>query len=233
MALTALPMSTISYNSVEFLTIKLTAMLDSGKLDDFRFIRHIGEDGDKDHVHLWVRPSKRLDFKALSDDLREVDLSNPGKTLGVLPWRKSDADNWLMYILHDPDYLAIHSKANDEPTHKIEYSLQDVYTPYPEQLERDFRRAVSLRQTDAQRVIQALQRGMSVVDIMYTIQMNPTQIQAIARAYQEAVYSARRHWDDEKPQRDKNTPLQVDLGALCSESGLGYEQLPIQWEEKK
>ena len=213
--------------------MKLTDMWEAGKLDDFRFIPHVGEDGDKDHIHLLVFPSKRLDFTAISHDLREVDLEKPGMTLGVMPWRRSEPDHWLMYALHDEAYLLSHSK-NDEATHKVRYTLEDVYTPYPQLLQRDYKRAVSLRDTDAQRVINALRGGMTAVEIMYTYDISPVKVQAITRAYQEAVYSARRllNAQNAKAWEEKNKPLQVDIGALCSEGDIGYEQLPVEWEEK-
>lgn len=222
MALTALPMSTISYNTNEFLEARLQGMLDAGKLDDYRFIRHYGEDGDKDHFHVLVYPAKRLDFTAVSKDLREVDITCTDKPLGVMPWRKSSPDHWLMYALHDEQYLANHSN-EDEAKSKIRYRLDEVSTPYPQQLERDYRRALALRDTDSQRVINALKSGMAAVDIMYSYDIAPQKVLAISRAYQEAVYASRRKTYDDI---DKNAPLQSDIGALFSADNLPDDEIP-------
>lgn len=226
MALTALPISTISYNTEDFLLRTLTELFDAGKVDDFRAIRHTGEGGDKDHWHVFMFPARRLDTTKLRQDFQEVDLSTPGKALGVMPFRKSSADDWLMYALHDPAYLRSHSRS-DEGTHKIQYSLEDIHTPFPDQLERDFRRAVALRWTDNQIVLDALERGMSVADIMWQEDINPLKVTAVYHAWRDARDQAlRAEYQQSRLDKNSNLPIQVSAGALLPE-GYGDEDNPF------
>lgn len=232
MALTALPQSTISYNSEDFLIRKLTELFDAGRVDDFRAIHHDGEGGDKDHFHVFIVPSRRMDTTALRSDFNEIDLEHPEKPLGVMPFRKSSPDDWLMYAIHDPAYLASHSRS-DEAQHKIQYSLEDIYTPFPEQLERDFRRAVALRRTDNQIVVELLNKGLRVVDIITQEDLNPLKVNAIYHAWKEAL-DAEVRASYQRARLDKNIklPIQVSAGALLPE-GYGEEDNPFTREGGK
>ena len=227
MALTALPMSTISYNSQEFLLLKLDELHQSGKLDDFRAIKHFGEDGDKDHFHVIVFPSKRLDFVKVTEVFREVDLANPGKPLGVMPWRRSQPDHWLLYALHDEAYLRSHQK-NDEASHKIRYSLSDIFTPFPEQLERDYRQALPLQSTDNQVIIDALNRGMSAVDVMYTYDISPMKVTSVLSAWQN-VHRMEQQLGLAKAYEKRNEGPMIDLvkDGLPIPEGVNDEDNPF------
>lgn len=232
MALTALPQSTISYNSEDFLIRKLTELFDAGRIDDFRAIHHVGEGGDKDHFHVFIMPSRRMDTTALRSDFNEIDLEHPDRPLGVMPFRKSSSNDWLMYAIHDPAYLASHAHS-DEASHKIQYSLDDIHTPFREQLERDFRSAVALRRTDSQVVIDALNKGLSVVEIMYQEDINPMKVTAIFHAWREAR-DAEIRASYQRSRLDKNSklPIQVSAGALLPE-GYGEEDNPFAQEGGK
>lgn len=226
MALTALPQSTVSYNSEEFLLRTLTELFDAGKIDDFRAIRHYGEDGDKDHWHLFMVPSRRLDTTKLRQEFQEVDLTSPGKPLGVLPFRRSSPDDWLMYALHDPGYLRSHSRS-DEASHKIQYSLDDIRTPFPEQLQRDFRRAVALRRSENQVIIDALNLGLTLQEIMYTYDINPIKVQAVFRAWRDSKDEEERaSYQRAISSRNSPLPIQVSAGALLPE-GYGDDDNPF------
>lgn len=164
MATTARPISTISYNTAPFLKAQLDTLLKSRKISDYRFIHHSGEDGDKDHFHVWVVPnSNRLDAVALREFFNEVDLSSD-RPLGCMPFRKSDIDNWLLYVIHDPVYLVAHNSQSDDG--KIVYSIDDIISPFPEQVSRDFRTAVRSSQlTKEQQAYKAMCEGSRIADI--------------------------------------------------------------------
>lgn len=167
MALTTKPISTISYNSPEFLRDRLDSLFKAKRIADYRYILHFGEEGDKDHFHVWLMPGRRLDTAELVDFFSEPDPLKPDKPLGVQPFRKSDEDNWLMYSIHDPEYLETHN--TDESHEKIPYTLDDVQTPFPDALRRTFRRAVRLRRNDTQRIIDSLMEGNSPMEVAYSL----------------------------------------------------------------
>lgn len=177
MARTAKPMGTISYNTEPFLRRKLEQMLNANIIDDYRYIKHYGEDGDKDHFHVWVTPNGQRDFGQIREEFNEIDPTNT-KPLQCMPFRHSETLNWLMYVLHDAEYLANHHSDNDGDG-KIPYQLEDVKTPYPEQLERDYKRAIPLRATATQQVINGLLDGMNALELAYKLGVNPLQIKAL------------------------------------------------------
>lgn len=177
MALTAKPISTISYNTEEHLKRVLEALFKSGRLEDYRYIKHIGEDGDKDHFHLIMFPNRRIDTVELREMFNEATVESD-KPLGCLPIRTSKPDHWLMYVLHDPVYLVAHKSDNDGDG-KIEYQLEDIKTPFREQLERDYKTALALQKTDNQKIIEAIESGDSLVSIAYSQNINPMKIVGI------------------------------------------------------
>jgi len=177
MALTAKPISTISYNSGEFLKRKLDEMMRAYIINDYRFIFHYGEDGDKDHYHVYIEPNKRIDTGRLRDEFNEIT-TDSDKPLGCMPFHSSKFDHWIMYVIHDPKYLAIHKSDNDGDG-KIEYPVTDIITPFPEQLERDYKVATRLRETKNQKIIEQMQQGETLTGIAYNNDINPMHIVAI------------------------------------------------------
>ena len=116
---TSLPVSTISYNSVGFLCSTLERMMDNGEIAFYAFIPHHGESGDKDHVHLYVEPSKlrsQDDWKA--EYFREFDPQVPDKPLSVTTWRKSNWKDWYLYGLHDRAYIALKARKSSTSIHQ-------------------------------------------------------------------------------------------------------------------
>ena len=178
MALTAKPISTISYNSKEFLQRKLNQLFKAHIIEDYRYICHLGEDGDKNHIHLLIYPNKRLDTVELREEFTEIDPNNE-KPLGCQPFRQSKTDHWLMYVLHDELYLRIHESDNDGDG-KIPYELDDVITPFEETLRRDYKSACALRKTKNQKVIDAMtQLHMTATEVIYTQDVRPQDVASI------------------------------------------------------
>lgn len=181
MALTAKPISTISYNTGEFLKRKLDEMLKAHKITDYRYIFHYGEDGDKDHYHVYIEPNRRIDTAVLRDEFNEIPTQGE-KPLGCMPFHASKFDHWIMYVIHDPKYLMIHKSDNDGDG-KIEYPVSDIVTPFPEQLERDYKVSTRLRETDNQKIIEQMQQGETLTGIAYKNDISPMRIVAIQSLY--------------------------------------------------
>lgn len=100
------PFSTISYNSPAFLDTRLNEMLIAKDIRFAMWIYHKAEkDEAKDHIHLYIEPKGSCDPDSLLSELSEFDPTHPDKPLGCLPWRKSKTDDWLLYAIHNPDYL--------------------------------------------------------------------------------------------------------------------------------
>lgn len=108
---TSKSISTISYNSEDFLLLKLKELYNNRMISDYMYILHSPEDDElKFHIHLWIQPNKKIDTVELQEMFKEVDPNNP-KPLGCIDFRKSDIDNWILYNQHFRPYLV--SKLED------------------------------------------------------------------------------------------------------------------------
>lgn len=106
---TTKPVSTISFNSPEFLEIKLNELLKAGRISFWSFITHKPEDdegGNKVHSHLYIEPAKMLQTDDLRAELKEFDPCKPDKPKGCISFNSSKFDHWYLYGLHDKRYLA-------------------------------------------------------------------------------------------------------------------------------
>ena len=129
---TTKPISTISFNSPEYLEVKLNELVSSGRISFWAFVPHKPEDDEaqnKHHSHVYVEPSKMLQTDDLKAHLMEYDPTHPDKPLGCLPWRSSKFDSWYLYGLHDKRYLA--SKGQSRRYH---YSHDDMVSSDPDNL---------------------------------------------------------------------------------------------------
>lgn len=128
MALTAKPISTISYNTREFLTKRLEELLSAGKIEKYYAIYHDRDvnvstgDQKKPHFHVWVQPNRRLDTMALANMFIEVDDNNKEHPLKCRPFQSSNLYHWIRYTIHDPIYLKL---KNDDNDGRFEYSIDD------------------------------------------------------------------------------------------------------------
>lgn len=105
---TSKPISTISFNSREFLIFKLSYLQEKGVLSFWAFIEHQPEDdegGKKQHFHVFVIPSKICNTDDIRKQFIEYDPQHD-KPRGTLLWVTSKFDSWYMYALHDSAYLA-------------------------------------------------------------------------------------------------------------------------------
>lgn len=70
---TSKPIATISYNSADFLKLRLNDLIKSKKICDWMFIQHTAEaDEKKDHIHLWIKPNTLLDTMDLQEHFLEL-----------------------------------------------------------------------------------------------------------------------------------------------------------------
>lgn len=123
------PISTISYNTPFFLREKLDNMVKDNVIGFYAFICHKGElrksgERDKDHIHLYVEPSKILNTDAFKTQFNEL-VSVNDKPLGCMPFRPTKTfDEWLLYNLHQEDYI----RFKGEEKEYLNYNLLEVCT---------------------------------------------------------------------------------------------------------
>lgn len=135
--MTSKPLSSISYNSESFLVERIESLVKAHIVQFGMYIKHVGEDGDKDHYHIFLMPNKSLDPMDIKEGFAEFDPSHPDKPLGCLNFRPSKYEDWLMYAIHDPSYLRCHGGDDG----KLEYHDSDVHMVGDENLSALFIRA--------------------------------------------------------------------------------------------
>lgn len=118
------PISTISYNSEEFLKEKLDLWFNAHIIQAYQYIKHKGEDGDKDHIHLRIEPNKKLDPMCLQEELREF-VPDSEKPLCCRPFRPSKEEDWFLYAVHDKTYLRL-KYGGGEKGEKLPYIWQQI-----------------------------------------------------------------------------------------------------------
>lgn len=206
---TSKPIATISYNEPDFLQLKLEELRRAGRLSEWYFIKHTAEEDEtKDHIHLFVVPSKMLQTDDLIKEFSQPDPTKPGKVLTCPRWVSSKFGDWYLYAVHDLAYLT--SKGQSRKYH---YRLQDVVAFDYDAL-NDSVREIDLTTVNAiKRMMDAQQAGLTFGQFL---QRGGVPIQAI-RAYEEAwevlhaadsTYRASRVGHDTKPAQPSDEPLQ-------------------------
>lgn len=172
------PISTISYNTEAFLKEKLETWLKAHIIQAYMYICHKGEDGDKDHIHLRVEPNKKLDPMDLQDELKEYQIGKE-KPLGCRPFRPSVEEDWILYAVHDEQYLKL--KYSGEKGEKLPYKWQDIKAPEDYDVEIAFIRAKAKMEHTSQNLATRLAQGENPLSLILGGE-NVYTVNALSRA---------------------------------------------------
>lgn len=179
------PISTISYNTLPFLKEKLDLWVTEHIIQSYMFIHHKGEDGDKDHFHVRIEPNKKLDPMDLSDKLLEYEHGKK-KPLGCRPWRPSVEEDWLLYAVHDKDYLRI-KYGGGEKGEKLPYQWSEIVAPENYDVEVAFLRARSKLEHTSANLATQIRQGTDALNLILNGE-NVYTVNAIMRAMQHNDY---------------------------------------------
>ena len=180
------PISTISYNSEAFLVEKLQSLYDAHIIQAWQYIKHKGEDGDKDHIHLRIEPNRRIDPMELTEMFKEFE-KDKDKPLGVRPWRNSKEEDWFLYAVHDSDYLFLKYGGGDRGE-KLPYDWKDINTSPDYDLETAWIRAKAAQKHSTVNIASQLQNGQNPVDLLFQGE-NPYTVMNILRLISGTDYS--------------------------------------------
>ena len=123
---TSKSVSTISYNSDEFLTAKIEYWKRIGLIEYAMWIRHQpDEDNKKSHCHVFIKPAQLIQTTTFEIESTEIDPLNPDKPFKMISFRNSKESDWLLYAIHDKAYLL---EKNLE--RNIYYSFDDVRSKF-------------------------------------------------------------------------------------------------------
>lgn len=126
---TTKPISTISYNTPQFLYEKCEELVRNHTISDWMFITHHAEsDEKKDHNHLFLKPNKLLDTMDLQSFFMELDPNKPDKPLKCIDFVLSKTDDWILYNLHLTAYLASKGESREYHYTKDDFVFHDEDT---------------------------------------------------------------------------------------------------------
>lgn len=179
------PISTISYNTESFLREKLETWLSAHKIQAYQYICHKGEDGDKDHIHVRIEPNKNLDPMDLQEDLREFQIGKD-KPLGCRPFRESKEEDWILYAVHDPQYLSL-KYGSGEKGEKLPYEWTDIRVPDNYDMEIAFIRAKASMAHSSVNMATQLQNGADPLSLVMQGE-NVYTVNALVRALSVSDY---------------------------------------------
>lgn len=148
-------MSTISYNSPEFLTLKLEELRKAKVISLWFWIEHEPEEDEKKaHKHVWILPAKTIQTDDIVEELTEPV---PGsKPLKCLHFQSSKFDDWYLYSIHDATYLFQHGQ-----TRKYSYLPEDIVCSDRDELEAMVHEIDMTQYSSMARVVQAIRQGMT------------------------------------------------------------------------
>lgn len=133
------PVSTISYNTKEFLVAKCEELLKAHKISRYMAIYHTAEqDERKDHWHVLLVPNTLIDTMSFQEHFKELDLEHPTrKPLGCIDFCITNViDDWILYSEHFPPYLAYKSQSRE-----FIYSKEDFIYSDEDTFEWDYKHA--------------------------------------------------------------------------------------------
>lgn len=173
------PISTISYNTEPFLKEKLDTWYNAHIIQAYQYICHKGEDGDKDHIHLRIEPNKKLDPMDLQEALREYPIGCD-KPLGCRPFRPSKEEDWILYAVHDKQYLSLKYRGG-EKGEKLPYSWEKIVVPEYYDMETAFIRAKAYLDHSSVNMATRLQNGENPLSLVLQGE-NVYTVNALVRA---------------------------------------------------
>lgn len=176
---TSKPFSTISYNTSEFLRIKLDGLVNRRKIAFYGFIEHLPEEDEKKaHKHLYIVPNGQLNTDEILDFLLEFDPKNPDKPLGCIPCHSSKFADWYLYSVHDKDYLA--SKGQSR---KYSYSKEELIVSDSDFLNEEIHRMDLSKLSKVKALRNAAESGIPFEQMLITGQIPVQQVYAYKQTY--------------------------------------------------
>ena len=177
---TSKPFSTISYNTTDFLTVKLSDLVRRHKIAFFAFVEHFPEDDEtKGHKHVYIEPSRLTDTDQVFDFLVELDPTYPDKPLRCMPPRSSRFGDWYRYALHDSQYLLSHG----QQARKYHYTRDDFVSSDSDYLIELVHTIDYTADMRSQRFFEAVENGETFASIVLGGGVPLSQIYSYERAY--------------------------------------------------
>lgn len=176
---TSKPISTISYNSEQFLRERIWYLKKIGFIEYGMWIRHEPDvDGKKAHYHVYLQPAQLIQTEDLMNRFIELDSTwkplddtasdeekkehEKKRYLKCNVFRSSSADDWIPYGIHDEAYLA-----EKGLTRNVHYDIKDIQSTCDDTLLEMVSSAYDKRNNKLEfRIVQAVNEGKSWAEIV-------------------------------------------------------------------
>ncbi len=203
---TSKPFSTISYNSENFLKVKLNELIKNRVLDFWVFIEHAPEEDEKKaHKHLYLIPNGILQTDVLKEYLAEPDPNDPEHPLNCTIFASSKFDDWYLYGLHDKAYLS--SKGQSRKYHYV----KDQFITSSEEHFGELVRCVDRsKYIGLERVIDAVENNVPFWEMVRLGQIPIQLINQYQYAYEMLMKS-----DISRAGRETHTPKEIKEDYPC------------------
>lgn len=188
---TSVPISLISYNTEDFLKLKLDDMIENQIIFNYVYIKHDADvDALKDHIHLTIFPTDRIDTLQLKSYFSEP--CDDIKPLGISPVinKCSNTDTMFLYYIHDEKFLnSVNEVRNiyNYPIECLHYSDVDHFTSIMNNAFK-FLDNISIKVSTKQ-IIEAIDGGISYKDFLKKYNPPTNQIQSIKVLYDSFIRS--------------------------------------------
>lgn len=161
---TSKPFSTISYNTIDYLTAQLDDLVARNVLYFYAFIYHYKEkDESKDHIHLLMHPNGQVETDKILKHLEEYDPNMPDKPLRCRPPKKSNSfGDWYLYGLHDKKYLLAHGYQ----ARQYHYKFEDMHTSDIDEFNELIHTIDYRKMYGNMNFFQAMEEGDSILDMI-------------------------------------------------------------------
>lgn len=171
---TSKPISTISYNTENFLRNKIYEWKKDGIIEYGMWIYHRPDvDGDKPHYHVYLQPSMLIQTDFLIEQSIEIDTSwkplesyadekekerhEKKQFLKMTVFKSSEPNNWILYGLHDENYLLQKGLTRNE-----HYEISDLESTCDDTLMEMVSCAFDFRNNKLEfRIIESVKQGVS------------------------------------------------------------------------
>lgn len=205
---TSKPFSTISYNSDEFLTVKLSELVQRRKIEFWTYIEHLPEEDEKkEHKHLYIVPNGQINTDEVLDFLTELDPKHPDKPLACIRPHSSKFMDWYLYSIHDPDYLA--SKGQSRRFHYTKDELKCSDTDY---LNEEIHQMDMSKLNKTKALKSAAESGQDFATLLLNGQIPIQQVYAYAQAYDIMTQALNRNG------RKTHTPkIDLETGEIIED----------------
>jgi len=178
--MTRRPISTISFNTPEYLDMKCKELLEDEIIQTYIYIFHHAEqDTKKDHIHLYLSPARNIDPMKIRKLFIEPCLDKRGD-LGCLPFNPSKLCDWFLYALHNPIYL-LRKGLSRVNVYNISQFVSNESHEYLEQVYHD-----SLEQFEDSRIslfLSRLDNGASLGELLASGLVPPNQVVFYEKLY--------------------------------------------------